>query len=329
MIFHDPWWLLLLLAVPGVIWHYFRHTAAGTIKYSDIHTLKRIRPSFSLYLRHGLLVLRCLAIIAIAVALARPQKGKEDTRITTEGIDIVLTIDTSGSMVAEDLARNKNRLDVVLDVIKEFVKKRQDDRIGLVVYGEEAYTQCPMTLDYGTLLQFIDRCKIGMAGENATAIGDALATSFLRLKDSKAKSKMIILLTDGVNNAGKLPPETAAEMAKSLGIKVYTIGAGTDGMAPVPAYDMFGNRVLQPMRVEIDTNLLTFISNVTSGKFFRATDKSSLENIYSDIDKMEKTKQEVFKYMEWKELFTAFACAGGAFLLLELLLANTRFRTLP
>ena len=189
--------------------------------------------------------------------------------------------------------------------------------------------QCPMTLDYGVLLQFLDKCKIGMAGENGTAIGDALATSLLRLKDSKAKSRMIVLLTDGVNNAGNIPPETAAEMARSLGIKVYTIGAGTDGMAPVPGVDFFGNRILQKVPVEIDTNLLSFISNVSSGKFFRATDKSSLKKIYSDIDKMEKTKIETFSYMEWRELFTKFVFAGGILLLLETFLAHTRFRKLP
>jgi Ca-activated chloride channel family protein len=329
MMFRDPWWLLLLAAIPVIIWQYVRSSAGGTIKFSDIHTLKRIRPSLSLKYRHILVLLRCAAVVLIAIALARPQKGKEDTRIVTEGVDIVLTVDASGSMIAEDLERGKNRLDVVKKVIQEFIRKRKDDRIGLVVYGEDAYTQCPMTLDYGVLLQFLERCKIGMAGENATAIGDALATSLLRLKNSKAKSKLIILLTDGVNNAGKIPPEMAAEMARSLGIKVYTVGAGTEGMAPVPGYDFFGNRILQPMHVEIDTNLLAHVSNVTSGKFFRATDKSSLSKIYSDIDEMEKTKAETFSYMEWKELFTKFAVAGGILVLIEVILVHTRFRKLP
>jgi Ca-activated chloride channel family protein len=329
MMFRDPWWLCLLAAIPVIFWQYTRSNAGGTIKFSDIHTLKRIRPSLSLQYRHILMVLRCIAVALLAIALARPQKGKEDTRIVTEGVDIVLTVDTSGSMIAEDLERGKNRLDVVKKVIQEFIRKRKHDRIGLVVYGEDAYTQCPMTLDYGILMQFLDKCKIGMAGENLTAIGDALATSLLRLKDSKAQSRMIILLTDGVNNAGKIPPETAAEMARSLGIKVYTVGVGTEGMAPVPGRDFFGNRILQPVRVEIDTNLLANISNVSSGKFFRATDKSSLSKIYSDIDKMEKTKSETFSYMEWKELFTKFAVAGGVLLLLEVILAHTRFRKLP
>ncbi len=328
--FHDPYWLLLLLVIPIIIWNYFKTSARSSITFSAIDNLKKIKPSRSLYYRHILLVLRCLAVAALALALARPQKGKEDTKIITEGVDIIITVDTSGSMRAEDLAeRGKNRLHVVKEVVKEFIKKRKDDRIGLIVYGEDAYTQCPLTLDYGVLLKFLDKCKIGMAGENSTSIGDAIATSVLRLEDSKAKSKIVVLLTDGRNNSGLIPPETAAEMARSLGIKIYCIGAGTKGMAPIPGQDFFGNTVYRKVPVDIDEKLLRHVANVTSGKYFRATNKTSLKKIYSDINKMEKTKIETFHYMEYKEKFEMFAIVAGILIILSILLGNTRFRKLP
>jgi len=328
--FHDPYWLLLLLVIPVIIWNYLRMKAKSSVTFSAIDNLKKIKPSRSLYYRHVLLALQCLAVAALAVALARPQKGKEDSKVITEGVDIIITVDTSGSMRAEDLAeRGKNRLHVVKEVVKEFIKKRKDDRLGLVVYGEDAYTQCPLTLDYGVLLKFLEKCKIGMAGENSTSIGDAIATSVLRLEDSNAKSKVVILLTDGRNNSGLIPPETAAEMARSLGVKIYTIGAGSKGMAPVPARDFFGNTVYQKVPVDIDENLLMHVANVTSGKYFRATNKSSLKKIYSDIDKMEKTKVETFHYMEYKEKFANYALAGAGLIILYIILSNTRFRKLP
>ena len=330
--FHDPFWLFLLLLIPVVIWHYFRKASGGTIKYSSIAVFKKIKTSPSLYYRHILLILRCAAIILLTIALARPQKGKEDTKVTTEGIDIILAVDTSGSMVAGDLTRNPDvsRLDVAKQVVEQFVKKRENDRIGLVVYGEDAYTQCPLTLDYGVLLKFIDKCKIGIAGENSTSIGDAIATSVLRMENSKAKSKVVILLTDGKNNSGLISPETAAEMARELGIKIYTIGVGTKAAyAPVPGIDMFGRKTYQKMPVDIDENLLKEVANVSSGKYFRATNKNSLKKIYDDINKMEKTKVEVLHYMEYKEQFTNLAIAGGIFLILEILLANTIFKKLP
>ncbi|MCX7847839.1 MAG: VWA domain-containing protein [bacterium] len=326
--FQDPWWLLLLLTIPLVVWRYVR-AERGALKYSSIERLKQIRPSFSLYLRHILVVLRCVAIGLLAFALARPQRGREDTRVTAEGIDIMLVLDTSGSMVAEDLARNKNRLDVAKEVAKEFVQKRKNDRIGLVVFGEDAYTQCPLTLDYGVLLQFLDGVKIGMAGQDRTAIGDGLATALLRMKDSPAKSKVVILLTDGENNSGKISPMTATEMARTMGVKIYTVGAGTEGMAPVPTLDPFGRRVMVPMQVSIDEELLQHMANVTSGQYFRATDAGRLRDVYAQIDRMERTKTEVFHYMEWRELFGRYALAGGVVLVVEVVLGNTRLRKLP
>ena len=330
--FHDPLWFFLLLLIPVVIWSYFRANSGGTIKYSSISALKKIKPSPSLYYRHTTLFFRCIAIILLTFALARPQKGKEDTKVTTEGIDIILAVDTSGSMVAGDLTRNPDlsRLDVAKQVVESFIKKRKNDKIGLVVYGEDAYTQCPLTLDYGVLLKFLDKCKIGIAGQNSTSIGDAIATSVLRMENSKAKSKIVILLTDGKNNSGLISPDTAAEMARELGVKIYTIGVGTKAAyAPVPAIDMYGDKTYQRMPVDIDENLLKEIANVSSGKYFRATNKNSLKKIYDDIDKMEKTKTEVFHYMEFKEQFTSFALMGALFLITEILLKNTKFKKLP
>jgi len=326
--FQDPWWLSLLLTIPLIIWRYVG-MEGGAVKYSSIERLKHIRRSPSLYLRHILVVLRCGGIALLALALARPQRGREDTRITTEGIDIMLVLDTSGSMIAEDLARNKNRLDVAKMVAKEFIEKRKNDRIGLIVFGEDAYTQCPLTLDYGVLLQLLERVKIGMAGQDRTAIGDGLATALLRMKESQAKSKVVILLTDGENNSGKIAPLTATEMARVMGVKIYTIGVGTRGMAPVPSVDPFGRRVMVPMEVNIDEELLQHMANVTSGQYFRATDAGKLREIYGEIDKMERTRTEVFHYMEWRELFSRYALAGGLLVVLEVVLGNTRFRKLP
>jgi Ca-activated chloride channel family protein len=327
--FHDPWWFLLLLTLPLIIARHLRANAGATLRYSSVAPLQRLRASSSVHVRRGLVVLRCVAVALLAIALARPQRGNEDTRVSSEGIDIVLALDTSGSMIAEDLAQGKNRLDVVKEVTRDFVRKRKDDRIGLVVYGEDAFTQCPLTLNAGVLLQFVDRCHIGMAGENRTAIGDALSTAVARLRNATGKSRVVILLTDGQNNSGRISPETAAEIARTLGVKVYTIGAGTRGMAPVPARDPFGNKVYVRQPVDIDENLLQSIATVTSGQYFRATDNKSLQQIYSAIDKMERTNVEVFNYMEWKELFSTFALCGAGFLIFDVVLMNTRFRKLP
>ena len=329
MILHDPYWLLLLLFIPLVLWRAFSKKNEIGIKYSDISLLKKIQPSPAVRLRGLIPILSVLALALLSFALARPQKGKEDTRIVTEGVDIMLTLDVSGSMIAEDLERGRNRLDVVKDVTEDFVKNRKSDRIGLVVYAKEAYTQCPPTLDYGTLLQFLERCEIGMIDEDGTAIGDALATALLRLKDSTATSRVVVLLTDGMNNAGSIAPKAAAQMAKALAVKVYTIGAGTRGMAPVPGYDMFGKKFLRQVPVEIDEELLKSIADTTGGHYFRATDKKSLEQIYKEIDEMEKTKTESFSYMEWTERFPIAVISAFILLALGTVLACTRLRRLP
>ena len=329
MILHDPYWLLLLLLIPVILWDALRKTGKAGVRYSDISLLKMIRPTLAVKLRPFIILLRVAAIALLAIALARPQKGKEDTKVTTEGIDIMLTIDTSGSMIAEDLAKGRSRLDVVKEVTADFIKKRSSDRIGLVVYGAEAYTQCPLTLDYGTLLQFLDQCEIGMADQSATAIGDALATALIRLKDSSVTNKVIVLLTDGLNNSGTMDPLAVAQGARTLGIKIYTIGAGTRGMAPVPSTDFFGRKILQQVPVEIDEDLLRKIAKTTGGRYFRATEKTSLEEIYDEIDQLEKTKTESFSYMEWIERFPGLVFAAAALLIIETLLLATRFQKLP
>ncbi|KAB2835884.1 MAG: VWA domain-containing protein, partial [Candidatus Brocadia sp.] len=243
MIFRDPFILLFIIVVPPLIYIYFRSKGTNQVVFPSLGALKKIKPSFSQRYRHILIVLRSTAIILLVIALARPQYGNEQTKVTTEGIDIVLAVDVSGSMLAEDFeigGQRYNRLHVVKPVVKDFIMKRTNDRIGLVVFAGRPYTQCPMTLDYGMLLQLLEKAEIGMV-EDGTAIGSALGSSIERLKDTKAKSKVIILLTDGRNNAGEIDPFTAAEIARTFGIKIYTIGAGTKGLAPYPAMDIFGN----------------------------------------------------------------------------------------
>ena len=275
-------------------------------------------------------MLRCLVIALFVVALARPQSSTKATEVLTEGIDIMLCLDTSGSMQALDFkwgSERQNRLQVVKRVVSEFIRGRKNDRIGMVVFGEEAFTQCPLTLDYGVLLNFLDRVEIGMAGDS-TAIGSALGTCAKRLKGLKSKSKVVILLTDGRNNAGSLSPETAAEIAKTFDIKAYTIGVGTEGEVPFLVDSIFGKRYVY-QRVDLDEDTLREIAEITGGTYFKATNTKALEEIYNQIDKLEKTKVEVKEYMEYEELFGWFLLPGLACMLLEVILGNTRFRKIP
>jgi len=275
-------------------------------------------------------VLRCAAMGLLILALARPQSGTTSTEIITEGVDIMLCLDTSGSMNALDFQlENKrvNRLQVVKKVVDEFIRGRQNDRIGMVVFAEEAFTQCPLTLDYGVLLSFLERLEIGMAGDT-TAIGSALATCVKRLKDVKSKSKVIILLTDGRNNTGAISPATAADIAKTHGIKVYTIGAGTEGEAPFLVDSLFGKHYVY-QKVDLDEDTLKEIARKTGGRYFRATNTEALKTIYQQIDEMEKTEVKVKEYMEYEELFHWFLIPGLLFLLVEIVLAHTRFMKIP
>ena len=267
----------------------------------------------------------------LVLALARPRVPLEEARIQTEGIDIILTIDCSSSMLAEDFkiaGRRENRLEVVKKVVENFIKERKSDRIGIITFAVRAYTVCPLTLDHQWLIKNLERIKIG-AIEDGTAIGSAISSSLNRLKDTEAKSRIIILLTDGINNAGRISPLTAAEAATALGIKIYTIGAGVKGLAPYPMRGFWGETVYQNVKIEIDETMLKEIARVSGGKYFRATDTKSLEEIYKEIDALEKTPVEETGFQEYKELFPVFLMLGLILLMSEIILSNTILRKLP
>ena len=329
MIFHDPLWFAAIL-VPALIWWASRHVGRASLFFPTLERLKRFVQSDGLVERLPL-ALRGAALVLLAVALARPQQGLESSRLKHEGIDIVLVVDVSGSMLAEDFewhGQRRNRLDVVKAVVKGFIAERSHDRIGLVVFGGRAYTQCPLTLDHGWLLKQLDRVEIGMV-EDGTAIGSGVATGLNRLRHSKAKSRVMILLTDGVNNAGTLSPEAAAELAKTLEVKIYTIGAGTTGLAPFPAKDMFGRTVYQQVNIPVDDEGLTRVAQVTGGQYFRATDTESLRNIYAQIDRMEKTHFEQPHYLVQKEWYPWFVVVALVLILVEIGMSETMLRVLP
>src|SRR3989338_55089 len=271
MRFANPLFLLLLPIIPLLVWDCFRRAnmrEAGIV-FSDISIPKNIKPGFRVKYRHAPMVLRMAAVFIFILALARPQAGQREEEVITEGIDIMLTIDISGSMKAEDFSP-QNRLAAAKDVLREFIKSRRNDRIGLVVFSRFSFTQCPLTLDYGALLELLDKINIGMI-EDGTAIGMAITNAVNRLRDSNVKSKIIILLTDGINNAGKIDPLTAAKAAKALGIKIYTVGAGKPGGAMYPIEDpLFGKRYVH-MDTEIDEGLLKNIADETGGLYFRAS----------------------------------------------------------
>ena len=331
MTFREPLAFLLLLVIPPLIYFHFRKSQGGSITFSSIGSLKSIAPAWTVWGRRGLLVLRCAVILLITVAMARPQKGVEESKLISEGIDIILVLDVSGSMRAEDFeigGRRQNRLEVVKEVVREFIKGRQNDRIGIVVFAGRPYTLCPLTLDYGWLIQNLERAQIGML-EDGTAIGSAIATGLNRLRESTAKSRVLVALTDGRNNAGRISPETAANLAVTTKVKIYTIGAGTKGMAPFPTQDLFGNKVYQPVKIDIDDESLTKIAEETGGQYFRATDTKKLRDIYREIDQMEKTEIEMTEYLEYREFYPYFLIPALLIFLAELALVNTRFRTLP
>lgn len=280
----------------------------------------------------GLLAfLGLLAFALIIVALARPRHGKGSTDIEASGIDIMLALDVSGSMEALDFQLDGepvNRLEVVKKVVGKFIGQRPNDKIGMIAFAGRPYLVTPLTLDHDFVDKRLAGVKMGQV-EDGTAIGSAIASAVSHLRDSTAKSRIVILLTDGVNNAGAANPETAAEAAKALGIKIYTIGAGIRGEAPVPVQDAFGRRVLQTMKVEIDEEMLRKVAAATGGQSFRATDTDSLESIYASINQLEKTTRKLKKYQQYDELYLWFLAPGVALLLLEFVLAQTRFRRLP
>ncbi len=325
--FASPIYLWLLLLIPVLGFFAFRRRREAAIKFSDITLLRGAQASPRAKRRRILPILRLLALSFFILALARPQSGKKTTEVTSEGIDIMLALDISTSMKSEDF-KPQNRLFVAKEVIKDFVKGRQNDRIGLVVFARQAFTQCPLTLDYGVLLTFVDQVDFGMV-EDGTAIGMGIANAVNRLRDSKAKSRIIILLTDGINNAGEIDPQTAADIAKALGIRVYTVGVGKLGQAPYPIEDpIFGKRYIF-INNELDENQLKQIADITGGKYFRAKSADMLKNIYDQISDLEKTKIKVKEYLQYNEFFPYLLMIGALGLLLELLLRETVWRRLP
>jgi Ca-activated chloride channel family protein len=323
--FANPGMLFLLLLVPVMAYWYWRkeRTLLVDLQVSSVRPFQLARRSWRQRLRHLLVVLRVLAATCLIVALARPQSTSKGENVTTEGIDIVLATDISGSMLAEDF--RPNRIEAAKRVASDFIGGRTTDRIALVIFSGESFTQCPLTLDHAVLLNLLKDVHSGMV-EDGTAIGMGLATSVSRLKDSKAKSRVIILLTDGVNNRGFIDPLTAAGIAQSFGIRVYTIGVGTIGTAPYPVQTPFGIQY-QNVPVEIDEALLQKIAEQTGGQYFRATDNKKLKSIYDEIDRLEKTKIEVTSFRRHSEEFYAAAGLAGILLLLEVLLAHTVFRS--
>ena len=320
-------WLLLLIPI-ALVWLFLkRKKQATTLKISSVKGFKTsnsILPKLKPYLN----VLRLLALASLTIALARPRTVDVSNQTkTTKGVDIVMAIDVSGSMLAKDL--KPNRMEALKDVASSFVENRPNDRIGIVVYASEAYTKTPVTSDKAVVLEAIKSIKYDNVLQDGTGIGMGLTTAINRLRDSKAKSRVIILLTDGVNNAGFIEPETASEIAKEYGIKVYTIGIGTNGMAMFPyAYAPNGNGFLyQMMKVEIDEKLLQTIAKNTGGKYFRATSNDKLKSIYNDINKLETSEIEELKFYDYEEKFRPYVWIAGILLLIEILLRNTIFKS--
>ena len=326
--FANPWWFLLLALIPLLTVFYILRLrkkkatlSLSTLEWISGRELKSLRQR----LIHLPFILRMLVITLLSVAMARPQTSDSHQERNIEGIDIVMAMDISGSMQAMDL--KPNRLEAAKKVAKEFIDERPNDRIGLVVFSGEAFTQCPLTIDHQVVKNLIDPLKTGMI-EDGTALGDGLATAVNRIKDSKAISKVIILLTDGVQTSGSLDPVSAAELAKTFGIRVYTIGVGRHGMAPYPVQTPFGRQVVN-YPVEIDEKVLKKVAETTDGEYFRATDNKSLREIYKKIDKLEKSKIEVNIFRNKYDKYRGLVIAAGLLLLLEILLRLTVLRSKP
>lgn len=326
--FAHPAFFWLLLLIPVMIWWTIStgRKSQGSFQVSSLQGLKGLPVSWKVRFRPLLPALRIIAFAALVTALARPQTSNTSESIDSEGIDIVLSIDISGSMLAEDL--RPNRMEAAKKTAMTFVDSRISDRIGLVVFSGESFTQCPITMDHAVLKQQIIQIRSGML-QDGTAIGMGLATAVDRLHSSKVKSKVIILLTDGVNNTGLVDPLTALEIAKAYKIKVYTIGVGTTGKAPSPATMPDGSVQMQMTDVQIDEPLMRKIATETGGRYFRATDNASLQNIYQEIDKLERTKVEITSYKRFREHFFPLAMIALACLLLEVILRYTLFKRLP
>ena len=307
------------------VWRTMQGGAA--IQISTVEGVARAPKSVRYYLRHLPFALRAAAFGLLVVALARPQQIEQNVRTSSEGIDIMLAIDVSASMLARDF--EPDRITAAKEVAGSFISDRYGDRIGLVAFAAEAFTQSPLTTDQSTLQTLLAQIRSGLIDDSGTAIGNGLATAINRLRESDAKSKVVILLTDGVNNRGEITPITAAEIAKAQNIRVYTIGVGTEGMAPYPAVDMFGNITFVKQKVEIDEKTLTAMAEMTGGRYFRATDNAKLKAIYDEINQLEKSKVEVTEHLSYHEQFLAWVLAALGLLLTEFLLANLVLKRIP
>ncbi len=357
--FHNPEYLWLLIIIPIIVWNYIRsqNSQKYTIRFSGIQNLKAIKSSTMLKMRHVLLAIKCLAVGSLILALARPQSGEALEYINSEGIDIILALDVSGSMNALDMLTRKemakigkmdaekfyktkqydrySRLGVAKNVISDFVDKRKTDRLGLVIYAGRSYTQCPLTMDYGILKQFLGTVNEKSISAQGTAIGNAIMSATNRLKESKAKSKVVILLTDGANNGGSITPQQAANVAKAMGVKVYTIGVGKKSGSMLGYQQNSWTGEINWVEVPIDKQqgadigLLKTIAQSTDAKFFYANNKAELQKIYEAIDALEKTEIESHSYTKYKEEFYWFLILGAFLLLVEIVLANTRFIKIP
>jgi Ca-activated chloride channel family protein len=351
--FHDPWLLLLLIPVAGLSVWTMRRDRRQTVTYSSVDLLKQLPVTFALRLRRTLPWLRLLGMVLIVIAIARPQFGREEFRVHTDGIAIEMCIDRSGSMQALDFpveGKSVSRLDAVKHVFRQFVvgegdfSGRPDDVIGLVAFGGFADAKCPPTLDHSALLDILDTVKIPepirdrqgriinerlLQEEQATAIGDAIAVAVDRLRSIEAKSKIIVLLSDGENTAGVNSPVDAAEAAKAFGIRVYSIGVGSNGTAPFPSVDLFGQQVLRPQQVRLDEATLKELATITGGQYFNAQDTTALAEVYAEIDQLEKTETQGQIYTDYREFHPWFLLPGVAIVLLEMILSATRFRSLP
>ncbi len=323
----NPTYLYFLLVIPLLIgWYWFRHrTYDADLSFSGLEAFDLQTKSKKVWLRHSMFVLRLLALSLLIIAIARPQSTSRRQNVSVEGIDIVLALDVSGSMLARDF--KPDRLEASKEIARNFILKRPDDRIGLVIFSGEAFTQVPLTTDHAMIVDMFREIKSGMI-EDGTAIGDGLATAVSRLKESDAISKVVILLTDGVNNSGSVDPMSAAEIAKLYGVRVYTIGVGSKGFAPYPVQTPFGTQ-MQQMKVQIDEELLKKIADETGGRYFRATGNARLRQIFNDIDKLEKSKIDIQEFRKKYEMFLPFALLALGLFVLEILLRFMVFKKIP
>ncbi len=331
MEFRSPIVLLLIPLVLALLFALRLRRKDASFSFSSVGLFDGIKGTWRTRLKEIPFFLRLIVVVLFLVALAGPRKPLEESQVTAEGIDIVIALDVSGSMAAEDFTINNqraSRVQVIKNVVRDFIEKRQSDRIGLLAFAARPYIVCPLTTDRGWIRSNLDRLDIGVV-EDGTAIGSAIASGVNRLRDVPGKSKVLILLTDGINNAGKIEPLAAAKAAKAVGVRVYTIGAGTRGLAPFPVVDMFGRRSYQNVQIDIDEDTLQKIAELTGGQYFRATDTESLKAIYDQIDKLEKVKIEEKGYRQYEEYFDKVLLVALLVLLIEVVLGRTVFLKIP